>query len=552
METPTPERILIDAAVALTHSLDVQHICGAAMNAAQLVCGARSAWLMLLDEERDELVVEGFRGPGADIYAGVRVPRQAATLSSLAFSSREPQFVPDVRAETRWFNPERVQQSGLVSMLLVPVMYADRPVGVIGVDSDRFWGGQRPSELDLARLRGIAALAAIAIRNARLVNSIDQDRSRLRRLLSERRHLRQEVDHLRHVVQDAHPFKSIIGSSAMWQAVLEQVEIVAPADSTVLLSGETGTGKELIARAIHEQSRRRRQPFVAINCAAFPESLVESELFGHERGAFTGAVDRKPGKFELADKGTLFLDEVGELPAPVQAKLLRALQEREIQRVGGTKTVPVNVRLVAATNRDLEDAIQNGSFRQDLFYRLNVFPIILPPLRDRPEDVAVLAQAFLGRFARREGRRVPELTRCALRALESYHWPGNVRELQNVLERAMLLCRGSELDARMLYLPEGGDAARHVPAAALTVHADKPAGNVLLFAEAERRAILEALEMAGWRISGSSGAAAALGLKPTTLHAKMKRLGIRRPSAICADEKEKTVSTTPDTDVMAR
>jgi formate hydrogenlyase transcriptional activator len=324
----------------------------------------------------------------------------------------------------------------------------------------------------------------------------------------------------------------VLGESDSWRAVLEEVQLVAPADSTVLLLGETGTGKELIARAIHEQSRRRRQPFVAINCAAFPESLVESELFGHERGAFTGAFERKPGKFELADKGTLFLDEVGELPAPVQAKLLRALQEREVQRVGGTKPIAINVRLIAATNRDLQESLRDGTFRQDLYYRLNVFPLKLPPLRDRGEDVTVLARHFVHRFAERQRRRAPDLTPAAVAALRSYHWPGNVRELQNVLERAMILCRGSELSADLLHLPAHDRQLLTIRATPplRAVAADRPPSTVISFSEAERRAIVKALETTGWRISGRGGAADLLGLKPTTLHAKMKRLGVRRPS----------------------
>ena len=528
----SPERVLIDAAVALTTACDVQHICDSVLDAAQQVCSARTAWVMLLDTDRDELVTTAFRGPGAESYAGVRVPRRASALTSIAFSTQRPHFIPDVHAESRWFNPERVRRSGLRSVVLVPVMHDQEPVGVLGVDSDQFWQAGPPTDLDLARLSGIAALAATAIRNTRLRESIEEDRVRLRRLLSERRQLRQEVDHLRDAVRDAHSYTTVIGESAQWRAVLEQVQLVAPADSTALLVGETGTGKELIARAIHAESRRRRQSFVAINCAAFPESLVESELFGHERGAFTGAFDRKPGKFELADKGTLFLDEVGELPPPVQAKLLRTLQEREVQRLGGTKSVPVNVRLIAATNRDLQEALRDGSFRQDLYYRLNVFPVVLPPLRERAEDVIPLVRHFLRRFSERQRRQVPELTASAIRALETYHWPGNVRELQNVIERAVILCGTQELDAHLLYLPQRDDEPRPVPVAMThSAFMDKTAGRVIAFSEAERRAICKALETAGWKISGQRGAAELLGLKPTTLHAKMKRLGIRRPSA---------------------
>jgi transcriptional regulator with GAF, ATPase, and Fis domain len=306
-------------------------------------------------------------------------------------------------------------------------MHRQDPVGVLGLDSPRFGPDHRPSATDTARIVAVAAQAAIALRNARLVESIEQDRRRLRRLLQERRHLRDEVDHLRDAVRDARAFNAVVGESDVWREVLDQVSMVACAESTVLLIGETGTGKKLVAHAIHEQSRRRRQSFVPINCAAFPESLVERELFGHERGAFTGAFERKPGKFEVADKGTLFLDEVGELPAAVQAKLLRVLQEREVYRVGGTRPVPVNVRLIAATNRALREALQDGEFRQDPFYRLSVFPITLPPLRERPADITLLARHFVRRNAERQGKDAPILTAAALHDLEangSETWAG--------------------------------------------------------------------------------------------------------------------------------
>lgn len=404
----------------------------------------------------------------------------------------------------------------------------------MGVDSPRYSGDCLPGAADLARLRGVAAQAAVAIRNARLVEDIEQDRRRLRRLVQERRQLRGEVGHLRDTVRRAHAFAAVLGETPIWKDVLEQVELVAPADSTVLVAGETGTGKELIARAIHEQSRRRSQPFVAVNCAAFPESLVESELFGHERGAFTGAFERKPGKFELADRGTLFLDEVGDLPAPVQAKLLRALQEREVHRVGGTKAVPIDVRLIAATNRDLQEALRTGGFRQDLFYRLSVFPIVLPPLRERPDDVPVLARYFVQRFAERQRIETPVLTDAAFGELMAYPWPGNVRELQNVLERAVILTRSGQIGPELLHLsssPSSADRPLSVaPAGPRLVSADRRPAAVLSFSESERRAILKALETTGWRISGTGGAADLLGLKPTTLHAKMKRLGVHRPT----------------------
>jgi formate hydrogenlyase transcriptional activator len=335
-----------------------------------------------------------------------------------------------------------------------------------------------------------------------------------------------------------------LGTSAAFRDVLAQIDLVAPADTTVLLVGETGTGKELVARTIHGASRRHGQPFVAVNCAAIPEALIESELFGHEKGAFTGALMRKPGKFEMADRGTMLLDEIGDLPAQAQAKLLRVLQEREVQRVGATKPVPINVRLIAATNRDLEACIEGGVFRPDLFYRLSVFPIHLPPLRDRREDIPVLAAHFLDVFSRQQHKAVPEFAPGVIDRLVEYEWPGNIRELQNVIERAVILARGPLITEVPVALRRNSEP---VPSAVTTAsgsyapsapHSSLPSApapepqssNVIPFFEAERRAIVRALEITGWRISGSGGAAEVLGLKPTTLHAKMKKLGVRRPS----------------------
>jgi Nif-specific regulatory protein len=531
------ENALVETALSLNASLDTAQICAAVLDALARSFAARSSWVLVINSEADELVTVDFRGPGADAYRDVRLPTNRGIVG-LAFSRREIIFIPDVREETRWFNAALVQKSGLQSVVMVPLFYDAEPVGVLGLDSPHFTSDHPPAAADLARLRAIAAQTAVAFRNARLLESIDQDRRRLRRLLQERRQLRHEVGHLRDAVRDASAYTAVIGESRVWRDVLEQVNLVAPADSTVLLIGATGTGKELIARAIHEQSRRRRQAFVAVNCAAFPESLVESELFGHERGAFTGAFERKPGKFELADKGTLFLDEVGDLPTPVQAKLLRALQEREVHRVGGTRAVPVNVRLIAATNRDLQRALTKGEFRQDLFYRLSVFPVTLPPLRERPEDVPLLAKYFVKRCAERQGREAPLLTAAALAELQAYSWPGNVRELQNVLERAVILARDGHIDPDLLYLDEPRRPAAREMVSAPPITEPSRSGRapatVIRFSEAERRAILKALENTGWRISGRGGAADLLGLKPTTLHAKMKRLGVHRPTAAAA------------------
>ena len=310
-------------------------------------------------------------------------------------------------------------------------------------------------------------------------------------------------------------FEQVIGNSPALEAVLEQVERVAPTDSTVLIEGETGTGKELIAHAIHNISSRCGRPFVRLNCAAIPLDLLESELFGHEKGAFTGAIAQKIGRFELADKGTLFLDEVGDIPPALQPKLLRVLQEQEFERLGSTRTHQVDVRLVAATNRDLAEMVNRGQFRSDLYYRLNVFPVLLPPLRARPEDIPALVMHFVDVFGRRMGRKIDRIPAETMSALNSYQWPGNIRELQNLLERAVILSNDGVLPNP---LPTTGTQPAIVVTAATTLK------------ESERSLILQTLEEVRWVIGGPKGAATKLGLKRTTLIHKMQKLGISRPS----------------------
>jgi formate hydrogenlyase transcriptional activator len=311
-------------------------------------------------------------------------------------------------------------------------------------------------------------------------------------------------------------FEQVIGNSPALESVLEQVERVAPTDSTVLIQGETGTGKELIAHAIHNISSRCGRSFVRLNCAAIPLDLLESELFGHEKGAFTGAIAQKIGRFELADKGTLFLDEVGDIPPALQPKLLRVLQEQEFERLGSTRTHQVDVRLVAATNRDLAEMVNRGQFRIDLYYRLNVFPVNLPPLRERPEDISALVMHFVEIFGRRMGRQIEHIPPETMSALNSYQWPGNIRELQNLVERAVILSKHGVLPNP---LPTTGAHSIAVSTAATTT-----------LRETERALILRTLEEVRWVIGGPKGAATKLGLKRTTLIHKMQKLGVSRPS----------------------
>jgi formate hydrogenlyase transcriptional activator len=310
-------------------------------------------------------------------------------------------------------------------------------------------------------------------------------------------------------------FEQVIGNSSALEAVLEQVERVAPTDSTVLLQGETGTGKELIARAIHNISSRCGRPYIKLNCAAIPFDLLESELFGHEKGAFTGAIAQKIGRFELADKGTLFLDEVGDIPLALQPKLLRVLQEQEFERLGSTRTHQVDVRLVAATNRDLADMVKQSKFRSDLYYRLNVFPILLPPLRARREDIPALVAHFVEIFGRRMGKQIEHIPQEAMSAFSSYQWPGNIRELQNFIERSVILSDGTVLRPPLAELKRSPEA-------------ESP-GAVTL-EDAERDHIRKTLEITRWVVAGPSGAAARLGIPRSTLYFRMQKLGISRSS----------------------
>ncbi len=329
----------------------------------------------------------------------------------------------------------------------------------------------------------------------------------------EKARLEAQAVYLQEEIKGRHNFEELIGSSGSLKKVLKSVERVAPTDSTVLITGETGTGKELIARAIHNLSPRKDHALVKVNCAAIPSGLIESEFFGHEKGAFTGALAKKMGRFEVADKGTIFLDEIGELPLDLQSKLLRVLQEGEFERVGGTQTFKVNVRVIAATNRNLEQLSKNGQYRPDLYYRLNVFPIHLPPLREREGDIPMLAQYFVRKFSASLGKKIDRIPERMMTALTRYQWPGNIRELEHVIERAVILSEGTELEPIDWLTPPTAKAGN---------------GKTLTLEEMERQHIIDILDQTNWRVSGDKGAAAILGLKPTTLEARMKKLGISR------------------------
>ncbi|MCH7878587.1 MAG: sigma 54-interacting transcriptional regulator [candidate division Zixibacteria bacterium] len=354
---------------------------------------------------------------------------------------------------------------------------------------------------------------------ARDITERKQSEASLHTALAEVKQLRDRLQaentYLQSEIKLDHNFEEIITRSAAFKKVLGKVEQVASTDATVLILGETGTGKELVARAVHNISGRKDRPLVKVNCATLPANLIESELFGHEKGAFTGAISKKIGRFELADGGTIFLDEIGDLALELQSKLLRVLQEGEFERLGSSLTFQVNVRVIAATNRDLEEAVGSGGFRQDLYYRLNVFPIKIPPLRERKDDIKLLVSHFIKKYSPRMGKHIDSVPPRVLETLVSYHWPGNVRELENIIERGVILSRGRTLGLGD-WLPSQIDP--------LT------SSRLRTMEEIERKHICEALESTGWRVSGVRGAAKILGLKPTTLEARIKKLGITRSS----------------------
>lgn len=509
-------RLLLEVNNAVVAHLSLEDLFPAVSACLRRVIQHDGSALVLYDEEtrRYRVHVLSFSKNESFIEEGV-ANADCKTPARLAIASRQPAVLGERELLSLATESPCAQYwvgEGVRTFCSAPLLFHDRVLGAL--DTGRR-GEQAFSAEEIELLGEVAKQVAIAVENAEAYRQITELKDRLAK---ENLYLEEEVRTDRN-------FGEIVGSSAALRRVLKEVETVAPTGSTVLIRGETGTGKELIARALHDLSQRRERTFVKLNCAAIPTGLLESELFGHEKGAFTGAIMQKVGRFELAHQGTLFLDEVGDIPPELQPKLLRALQEQEFERLGSTKTVRVDVRLVAATNRDLARMVADGQFRSDLYYRLNVFPVVLPPLRERREDIPMLARHFAQRFARRMGRQIETIPTSVMNALLSYPWPGNIREMQNVIERAVILSAGPALHIPISDLQAtGSDSEFHNPKPESTNH--RLPGSL---ADAERDHILNVLRETGWVLAGPNGAAARLAMKRTTLQSKMKKLGIQRP-----------------------
>ena len=499
------ESVIAELSSLLLVNVDIRKLLGAFTASIRQMVPHDAATLALYDEPTGKLRVQFLASGDDDANHGEVLLDPDASPAGQAYRTRRPVILNKI---DRWtFAPDSVQHltgMGMQSGVWVPLVHRERTLGTMMVASrleNAF------SQHDAEMLTQVAGQVAMAVNNALAFKQIAELRDRLT----------QEKKYLEDEINLDHRFEDIVGESSGLRSVLREIATGAPTDATVLIQGETGTGKELLARAIHRLSPRSERTFIKLNCAAIPAGLLESELFGHEKGAFTGAIARKIGRLELAHEGTLFLDEVGELPLDLQPKLLRALQEREIERLGGTRPIPINVRLIAATNRELAKMVAEREFRSDLFYRLKVFPVFAPPLRDRVADIPILVRHFVSRHARRMGKTIETIPPEAMDALVAWKWPGNIRELENFLERAVILTRGP-----VLYVP-----LAEIEAMQEEEEDDTAFVNPTLQA-AELETILRALRDAKGVIGGPGGAAERLGLKRTTLNSKIKKLGIER------------------------
>jgi len=500
-------RLLLEVNNTVVSALDLRELLKAVSASLRRLMPHEYASISLYDPETQRLQIHALDFPLSKglIGEGLWITIKPAAHGR-ALTTRQPVFM--TRNDVEQLDSDiarRFLAEGLRSTCILPLISRGRPLGTLVVASlhEEIFP-QKDAEL----LQHVSNQIAIAVENAVAFGKVVD---RANRLTEEKLYLQDEI-------RTEHNFEEIIGKSPGLTGILQQVQTVAPTDSTVLIQGETGTGKELIARAIHNLSARRERTLVKVNCAAIPTGLLESELFGHEKGAFTGAIAQRVGRFELAHRGTLFLDEVGDIPLELQPKLLRVLQEQEFERLGSARTTRVDVRLVAATNSDLAKNVDAKQFRRDLYYRLNVFPVIIPPLRERREDIPLLVRYFAQKYANRMKKRVDTIPVSAMKPLTDYHWPGNVRELENFIERAVILSRGPELEIPLSELKQQTNAASAVVP-----------GSPATLEQAEREHILRALGETNWTIGGPDGAAFKLGMKRTTLQSKMRKLGIARP-----------------------
>ena len=506
-------KLLLDLNNSIVSKLELRELLRVISASVRRVMQCDAVGVSLPDPETGELKLYALDFPEAKGFLREGMVRPPDSLPGSVFRTAQPSTFISRNGDTANANAgmQLYEDEGLHSFCWLPLISHDRGLGVLGLSR---LAATPFSQEDVHFLMQVSSQVAIAVENALAYGQISE--------LTEK--LAQEKLYLEDEIRTEANFEEIVGTSPALQRVLKLVETVSPTNSTVLINGETGTGKELIARAIHNLSPRSAKTFVRLNCAALPAGLLESELFGHEKGAFTGAVTQRIGRLELADHGTLFLDEIGEIPLELQPKLLRVLQEREFERLGNTRTIRTDVRLIAATNRDLAAMVQEQKFRSDLFFRLNVFPAALPPLRERPEDIPLLVRHFAEEFSRRMGRPVETISSETMNALCQYRWPGNIRELQNVIERSIILSSGPNLRVPIAELHSGTTLAPINDAAPAKPQRRIPVRSIL--AEVDRNQIIRALKEANGRVGGSDGAAARLGLKRTTFITRMKKLGI--------------------------
>jgi len=509
---------VIQVSEAVSGEMVLEKLIERIMRAAIEHAGAERSLLILPRGDVLQVQAEGITS-GNDVTVHLRDTFFAGTgspdsLVRYVTRTHEMVILDDASSPNTFSTDPYLVQHGVRSVLCLPLINQAELIGVLYLENNLTSHVFTPERIAVLKL--LASQAAISLENSRLYRDIQEREANIKALKDQ---LYKENVALKEEVDRTSMFEEIIGASAALQAALASVAKVAPTDSSVLITGETGTGKELIARAIHKRSKRSDRRFVSVNCAALAPSLISSELFGHEKGAFTGATERRIGRFELADRGTIFLDEVGEIPLDTQVALLRVLQEQEFERVGGTQAIKVDVRVIAATNRDLEAAVARGAFRVDLYYRLNVFPIEVPPLRERKDDIRMLVEYFIQRHARRIGKSIRSIDKSTLELFHSYAWPGNIRELQNVIERSVILSSTEVLRLDKSLLPNAS-SERPVPVQTSLTSEDE---------RGEERKIIEAaLARSKGRVEGPEGAAAKLGIPSSTLRSKIKTLKISK------------------------